>query len=113
MFAAGLGPPLVAGGGAPWVFAAGLGPPLVAGGGAPPVVASGSPLRRLLLQTWAPASAAPVAVAPGCTARAQAPLGTWDLPRPGLRPTSPPVAGSLNRWTAKEVPHLIYFLPPS
>ena len=39
-----------------------------------------------------------------CDARAQVLCGMWDLPRPGLEPVSPALAGSLNHCTTREAP---------
>ena len=46
------------------------------------------------LGTWASAAAAHGLSS--CGARAQLPQGTWELPRPGIEPMSPAVAGGLS-----------------
>ena len=40
-----------------------------------------------------------------CGSRAQSLRGMWDLPRPGLEPVSPALAGRFNHCTTREAPH--------
>ena len=45
--------------------------------------------------------------------RAQLLCGMWDLPRPGLEPVSPALAGRFSTTAPPGKPSLIYFLMPS
>ena len=46
-----------------------------------------------------------------CGSRAQLLHGTWDLPRPGLEPVSPALAGRFSTTAPPGKPQLPYFLP--
>ena len=43
-----------------------------------------------------------------CGSRAQPLRGTWDLPRPGLKPVSPALAGRLSTTTPPRKPYLFF-----
>ena len=43
-----------------------------------------------------------------CGSRAQLLRGMWDLPRPGLEPASPALAGRLNHCATREALHHAY-----
>ena len=45
-----------------------------------------------------------------CGSRAQLLCGMWDLPRPGLEPVSPALAGRLSTTAPPGKPYLQYFL---
>ena len=45
-----------------------------------------------------------------CGSRAQLLRGMWDLPRPGLEPMSPALAGRLSTTAPQGKPQVIYFL---
>ena len=47
-----------------------------------------------------------------CGSRAQPLHGTWDLPRPGLEPVSPALAGGLSTTAPPGKPSKIFFDPP-
>ena len=81
-----------------WVFVSVRGLPLVAasGGHSSSRCAGLSLSRPLLLQSTGSRRAGSVVVAHGpssCGSRAQLLRGMWDLPRPGLEPVSPALAG--------------------
>ena len=86
-----------------WVFVAVSGLPLVAARGLHIAVASLVACRARALGTRASAAVARGLSSCGlralecrlssCGARAQLLHGTWDLPRPGLKPVSPALAG--------------------
>ena len=44
-----------------------------------------------------------------CGSRAQLPRGMWDLPRPGLEPVSPALAGGLSTTAPPGKPHCYNF----
>ena len=48
-----------------------------------------------------------------CGARAQLLRGTWDLPRPGLEPVSPALAGKLSTTAPPGKPPFEYFIGKS
>ena len=43
-----------------------------------------------------------------CGSRAQLPRGMWDLPRPGLEPVSPALAGTFSTTAPPGKPHLSF-----
>ena len=45
-----------------------------------------------------------------CGARAQPLRGMWDLPRPGLKPVSPALAGRLSTTAPPGKPHCIFLM---
>ena len=45
-----------------------------------------------------------------CGLRAQLSRGMWDLPRPGLEPVSPALAGGFSTTAPPGKPHFLYFL---
>ena len=72
-----------------WVFVSVRGPSLVVASGGPPFIAVRRPLTVAVhrLQTRRLSS---------CGSRAQLLRVMWDLPRPGLEPVSPALAGRLS-----------------
>ena len=48
-----------------------------------------------------------------CGSRAQLLRGMWDLPRPGLEPVSPALAGRFSTTAPPGKPDFCYFKPPS
>ena len=47
-----------------------------------------------------------------CGSRAQLLRGMWGLPRPGLEPVSPALAGRFSTTVPPGQPYTVYFLPP-
>ena len=47
-----------------------------------------------------------------CGSRAQLLRGMWDLPRPGLEPVSPALAGRFSTTVPPEKPHVFLFILP-
>ena len=65
-----------------------------------PLVIAASPVAEHRLQTRRLSS---------CGSRAQLLRGTWDLPRPGLEPMSPALAGRLSTTASLGKPRVSYF----
>ena len=66
-----------------------------------PLIIAASPVAEHRLQTCRLSN---------CGSRAQLLRGMWDLPRPGLEPVSPALAGSFSTTTPPGKPQLIYTL---
>ena len=69
-----------------------------------PLTAAASPIVKHRLQTHRLSS---------CGSRAQPLCGMWDLPRPGLEPVSPALAGRLSTTAPPGKPLVVGFFPSS